>query len=306
MLAQTPAATNETNASFEQAITSPIPEAPVLQPFDNAQPVTNPVTETLMRIQEGNRAVKKVRERDEGCASCELANEYSAAISRSEQVQRKFKAKESNQEGSLVPPSKDENTSGIRSAMCGTRKGNYDVCISDGDVTPSRFTFTNRIDGKNRLWSFHFENGARQDLAFSISDSPDGRGSTSKETYIMLFPRKYLPAIRIEGDKQIVTLPTGEVVVYDVTTKRVLSGVFSENKTYSGNGVMIRADQTGNDARYGRKNNSTATITKQGKTCKVAKSHLWPDQSDSSALHFKFATDEAFDAFLKQKCGFGL
>ncbi len=271
-----------------------------------SQPEMN-IQEVLLRIEDGNNAVKQVRERDDRCAACELANEYSTGKDRASEIERKFNAKEANQEGSLTPPSKDENTSGIRSSMCGSRNGGYEVCISNGEVVPTRFKFSSgNIEKIYRQWDFYFENKARQDLGFTITDSKNGTVSSTKESHFMIFPRKYLPSIRIDGNNQIVTLPNGEQITYDVTTKKITGGVLNEDKVYNGEGVLIRADQTGDDARFAKKANTTATITKKGQSCKVPKKHLWPDQSQSSALHFKFVTDEEFDSYLKKQCGFGL
>ncbi|MBC7370941.1 MAG: hypothetical protein H7326_05210, partial [Bdellovibrionaceae bacterium] len=187
------------------------------------------------------------------------------------------------------------------------REGGYDVCIYSGDVSPGVFKITNGDPGgKSREWHFNYENRARQDLGFLITDV-SASGRQTNETYMMVFPRKFLPSIRISGNTQVVTLPTGETVTYDIATKKIISGVLNEQKNYSGNGVVVRADQTGsNEARFGKGQHGSATITKSGKSCQVPKKDLWPDQTESSALHFKFATDEDFDEYLKKKCGFGV
>jgi len=279
--------------------------------------------EVIMKIDSGNQAVQKINTLNSDCGDCNTSDDTVAGVDRAKDIERKFQAKGSNDEGTLTTPLQDQNNNPERSSMCGTRTGNYDVCIYDGDVVPSTFKFTNKgpdnivspaAEGKMREWQFYYEGKARQDLGFSISDSPDGSASKTQETYMMVFPRKYLPAIRIDGNKQIVTLPTGETVTYDLKTKEIIGGVLAEKKldrgpaqvSYSGNGVIVRVDREGEEARYARSSKATATINKQGKTCKVPVKSLWPDQTEHSAFHFKFATDEDFDAFLKQKCHFSI
>ncbi|MBK9323495.1 MAG: hypothetical protein IPM97_11240 [Bdellovibrionaceae bacterium] len=273
---------------------------PALSPYDAAAVMT--------QVNRANDTVKAVRERDEKCSECELNKRVqSTGNDRATEIVRKFNAKEANMEGDLIPPIKDENTSGIRSAMCGSRTGGYEVCIFNGEVVPGRFKFSSgNIEKTSREWNFHFENKARQDLGFTILDSKNGVVSTTKESHFMIFPRHNLPNIRIEGKNQIVTLPNGETIIYDVSSKKITGGVFSEDKVYRGEGVLIRADQTGDDGRFAKKGNTMATITKKGKTCSVPKKELWPDQSQSSALHFKYANDVEFDKYLKKRCKFGL
>lgn len=273
---------------------------PALSPYDAAAVMT--------QVNRANDTVKAVRERDEKCSECELNKRVqSTGNDRATEIVRKFNAKEANMEGDLIPPIKDENTSGIRSAMCGSRTGGYEVCIFNGEVVPGRFKFSSgNIEKTYREWNFHFENKARQDLGFTILDSKNGVVSTTKESHFMIFPRHNLPNIRIDGKNQIVTLPNGETIIYDVSSKKITGGVFSEDKVYRGEGVLIRADQTGDDGRFAKKGNTMATITKKGKTCSVPKKELWPDQSQSSALHFKYANDVEFDKYLKKRCKFGL
>jgi hypothetical protein len=277
--------------------------------------------DVIGKIIEGKMAVDKVNENKLNDHCCDLPN-YSQDVSPSADkalaIRAKFEAKASKDEGVLQEPKAGENTLGSRSYMCGTRDGNYDVCIYDGEVTAGKFRFANKgpnkivgsaAEGRMRDWMFNFEGKNRQDISFTVSDSVDGRESHSQESHMMLFPRKYLPNIRIEGAKQIVTLPTGETVTYDAATKVITDGVLTEKPlgqgpgsvSYNGNGLLLRIDGK-QDPRHSR-HGSMAIISKGGKTCRVPAKNLWPDQSDSSALHFKFSSDEAFNQFLKTKSG---
>lgn len=277
-----------------------IPSMPVVQEITPADVVS--------KISEGNQAMQKFKEQNDRCAICELNEKYQFAgdgnqrASELVQMKKNFDAS-AGKEGALTEPKRDDNTTNTWTAICGTRTGDYDACIFNGDVVPGKFKFNDTTKNPRREWEFDFPSQARQDLGFSISDADDEHVSKSKETYMMVFPRRYLPSIRIEGDKQIVTLPTGETVTYDAKTKKVLSGAINDSKTYTGTGVVIRVDRTGEEPRLG---GTTATISKGGKSCKVPSKNLWPDQSSNSMLHFKYASDEAFDTFLKQTCGFSI
>jgi hypothetical protein len=297
--------------------TTPPPDIAIGEDGTVTDPLYDP-EEALNKVIEGNAAVDKVHNLNDRC--CELSDTYQrdagGATENAEHalaVRAKFEAKSSHDEGVLTEPSTGENTFGSRSTVCGTRPGNYDVCIFEGDVSPGRFRFTNKVvtaaaEGRSREWTFSFEGKNRQDISFDVLDSTDGKSRQVKDSHMMVFPRKYLPNIRIEGQKQIVTLPTGETVTYDVTTKEIIDGVLSEgplgkgpgNVAYKGNGLLLRID--GNtEPRQGK--GAMATISKGGKSCRIPAKSLWPDQSDSSALHFKFATDDAFNEFLKTKPG---
>jgi hypothetical protein len=256
--------------------------------------------ELVESISKGNKAVQRMQS-GAACDTCDLNFEHYAGTGRDQELNR-FNTKESHQEGELLIPTKDLNSSlTTRNSMCGSRTS-YDVCIYEGDATPGILKLTELRGKSQREWNFYLENKARQDLGFSISDVTENK---SKESYFMVFPRKFLPSIKVIGNKQVVTLANGETVTYEIPSEKIIGGVFSNDKNYSGQGVMIRAEQTGTDARFA-KGNSDVSITKAGKSCKVSKKLLWPDQSRTSALHFKFANDEDFDLFLKQKCGFGI
>lgn len=267
--------------------------------------------DVIERIDAGNRAVKKMNEQNERCAICELNDQtQTAGVSETRadeliKMKKQFDALDSKSAGSLVEPKTDVNTTATRSAVCGDRPGNYQACIYNGDVVPGQIRLNNRTNKPlPREWQFDFAGQARQDLGISISDYNDNHYSQSQFTYMMVFPRRYLPSVRTDDTQQIVTLPTGETVTYDTNTKKVLGGALSDAKTYTGSNVVVKVDATGKEPRLGK---GSATISKNGKSCKVPLKSLWPDQSDSSMLHFKFPTDKEFDEFLKsQNCGFSV
>lgn len=269
------------------------------------------VKKLSQQIQRGNRGVQEHAFPGGACTSCEVANIYSS-------------------DATLRKPLRTVNPFGIRSTRCwSSGDASYENCQFEGDTEPGFFTLRNKGPNRivpkekspNRNWSFRYEGNAIQDLGFSISDEPNGteKGLISEmtETYMMVFPRKTLPHIRVVGNRQIVTLPTGETVSFNKQTREVIGGVLTENGpmsrngksvgpanvTYKGSGVLVRVDKKGDDPR--RQRNGTATITKQGRSCTVPVKDLWPNQSQSSPNHFKYSTDDEFNAYIKKKCGFG-
>jgi hypothetical protein len=174
---------------------------------------------------------------------------------------------------------------------------------------PNKVTPGNGTDF--RSWEFFHVGNARQDLSFYVRDSFDKSDSATTESLMMVFPRNTLPQVRTVGEKVITTLANGETVTFNKKTQEVIGGVFSENAgvakstaprvEYNGKGLLVRLDsQSGKDAINSGK---TATITKQGKTCKVPAGDLWPK---SSGGHFKFFSDNDFETYLRSKCGFGM
>ncbi len=241
--------------------------------------------------------------------------------------QREVVSTTAQDRATLLPIRRTQNPIGIRPTRCAYKEPDYTVCTFEGESAPGKFGFSNtgpskvtssKMAGRSRDWMFLHPGDARQDLGISLSDSPNGTVSRIQESYMMVFPRTTLPNIRTEGNRQIVTLANGETVTFDARTKDVIGGVFAETEgigaatpsvspvkvAYRGQGVMVRADAVGKDPRLVR--GGQATISKQGKNCRVPLTDLWPDQRESSAAHFKYFSDSDFDTYLKRKCGFGL
>lgn len=282
--------------------------------------------ELTRQIQEGNQ---RVRKHSVPCDGCEVAKVQARDEKPQEDIQAApaFAPTTSTEAAVLRAPSRTVNPFGIRPTRCRSAGGGtYDSCVFEGDSSEGKFKLLNRGpnrivstgESRSRQWSFEYEGNARQDLGFSISDAPSSTISQMQESYIMLFPRKTLPHIRVEGNRQIVTLPTGETVSFNAQTREVVGGVLSEdgpmtaatNKlspakvSYHGSGVMVRVDRRGEEPRL--QSNGTATISKKGKSCKVPVRDLWPNQAQNSPNHFKYFSDSDFDTYLKRKCGFGL
>jgi len=151
------------------------------------------------------------------------------------------------------------------------------------------------------------------------------RLSEIMNTLMLFFPRSYLPAIANAGDRNIVTLPTGEEVVFNAVTKEILGGALIESPVdlssdrngrkfpdvnYLGLGVVVRADARGADPRLGKyaiisTGTAPPNCGKPGgcRQCEVPSKELW---EQSGAVRFKFQNDQAFDRYLTARCAFGL
>lgn len=178
-----------------------------------------------------------------------------------------------------------------------------------------RNTGTNNIVSNpkaERIWRFVTRDNSRRESYLWITDSPGLKNSDLMDTMMILLPRKMEPSVKAVGDKIIVTLTTGEKVVYDKNSKVIKEGVFRETRvdlnanaaqrkfagiTYSGTGVMIKINQRGKDPRL---NAPTATITQSGKSCTVPTSDLWNQSPDM--ISFKYADDQKLLSFLNTKC----
>jgi hypothetical protein len=184
--------------------------------------------------------------------------------------------------------------------------------------------------GKNkhftRDFQFRFDNRARQDIHFSVSDWVPSRDqqfrlSELMNSVLLFFPRIFVPAIAATGANAVVTLPTGEKVEFDANTHEIVRGVFAEQPValsapqfpaveYLGKGVVVRANSRGKDPRIG----TVATVTtgspdpncsegERCKQCQVPAKELW---QQNGAVRFKFSTDLDFDRYLRARCGFGI
>jgi hypothetical protein len=176
--------------------------------------------------------------------------------------------------------------------------------------------------GPDREYQFRFQSRARQDIYFSVTDTPTEYLSHRMESYLYLFPRHSIPAIEMieggaNGEELKVTLPNGEEIVFDAKTKEILRGVFRETAPldqnpdrfsrkfasleYTGTGTLIRVNRRGGDPRLG----TTAILTQGKRTCKIPSSLLF-DQDPSSDVNFLFPTDDGLNTLMMKKCGFGL
>ena len=224
-------------------------------------------------------------------------------------------------------------------------KSQGEVMVGRGSRSPAsaseEFSFVNVGENKiikalNSSRTFHFEypEHARQNIAMEVDDAPNDIVSHTMHSYFMFFPRKQLPVLEQFSDKLEVTLPTGEKVIFNKETKEIISGVFKEGPLdmspdkfkraypdlrYRGRGVVLRANARGQspqlgqyekdkiDSEFGNRGSVDVLIynATTGERCRRPKTDFW-DNHDVSPIEFKFATDEEFEIYLQNHCGFGL
>jgi hypothetical protein len=161
-----------------------------------------------------------------------------------------------------------------------------------------------------REWRFVSDDDSqRETYLWMTDDAGSGRLSQLMESVMMIIPRKMKPEIAVVGDDVHVTLPTGEKIVYDKTTKKVKAGVMKEGPVdlnpnrferkfaavdYTGTGISIRVDKRGEDPRLIK---GDAVVTQNGKTCRIPAGQLWTGDAA-----FRYHNDNDLVNFLNRKC----
>ena len=186
----------------------------------------------------------------------------------------------------------------------------------------------------SRHFSFDYVEQARQNLSLRVDDIPNNTNSHGMHSIFMFFPRKQIFLLEQLTGTLDVTLPTGEKLSFQRESKEIVDGVFEEgrldqskdktkrsyaNLRYKGKGIILRANARGQspelgqfekdkiDREYGVKGSVDVLII-NGTTdqrCVRPKTDFW-EPLDVSPIEFKFPTDEEFDQYLKQHCGFGI
>ena len=184
-----------------------------------------------------------------------------------------------------------------------------------------------------REFEFQFDEQARQNISLFMSDAPNSTVSHTMHSLFMFFPRKYLPYAELNNKEVTVILPTGEQMMF-AESGELIDGVFEEGPIdigpdrfkrtyadlkYNGKGILLRANARGQmpqqgqfestkiDMEYGIKNSADVLIINgtTGQRCRRPKTDFWL-AADVSPILFKFPTDAEFDAYLKEKCNFGI
>lgn len=247
-------------------------------------------------------------------------------------------------ESDVVVPFREVATSPLLpGSSCVTVDSGWEQCKKSGTKDIEGFKLRNSGPNNivktneyyiNREMSFEFDDRARSDMKLMIVDAPDDTTSHMTWTVMLFFPRSVLPAVKKIGNELEVTLPNKEIVRYNAKTKEVIGGVFTEgpmrsdpknkNKavpadiSYTGNGVMIRADKSG-DLPYGdielrdgssARSTTIATVSKKGhKDCKIPSKDIWYTDENKGGNTFikpELQNDKGVDAFIKLRCGFSL
>lgn len=193
---------------------------------------------------------------------------------------------------------------------------------------------TKKHRSSQRGYSFDYLEQATQNIAMRVDDDPNGNDSHVMHSIFMFFPRKQLFTVEEVANNLNVTLPTGEKIVFQKDSKVILDGAFLEGPVdsnpsntkrkfadlkYRGDGILLRVNARGQspqlgefektpiDQEYGISGSQDVLILNgvTGQRCRRPKTDFW-EPLDVTPIEFKYPTDEAFDAYLKANCGFGL
>jgi len=185
-----------------------------------------------------------------------------------------------------------------------------------------------------RSFNFVYPEQASQNLALEIEDTTSEDDSQDMNSVLMFFPRINLPLVDQLTGTLVVTLPTGEKVVFKKNSKEIVEGVLAEGPVdftkeaskriypdidYRGKGIMLRANARGQSPKLGQNETDKIDIEygisgsvdvlivngTTGQRCRRPKEDFW-EPLEVSPIEFKFTTDEEFEAYLKSKCGFGI
>lgn len=163
----------------------------------------------------------------------------------------------------------------------------------------------------SRSIDFQSGDGSKRETYLYVSEEVMDSDSYNVKSIIVLLPRKTIPHAETVGDEFRVTLPTGEVVVYDKATKVIKRGALKEgemdlnpnrferkppNVQYSGSGISIRVNH-----RYEHPTSSVgdpvAKVSQNGRTCNVPRARIW--DSEGRALT---TDDQQLVNVLNQAC----
>lgn len=146
------------------------------------------------------------------------------------------------------------------------------------------------VEGANyHLVNFESVDGSKAGTFLSLEEPVLSSDSHNVKSMVFLLPRRGIPSAEVVGNEIHVTLPTGEIVVYDRATRAIKSGALREgpadqntdrftrrppNVHYNGSGISIRVDH-----RYeyptSASGDPTAEVKQNGRTCSVPRARLW-------------------------------
>ena len=186
--------------------------------------------------------------------------------------------------------------------------------------------------GVRREYEFLAPDLARRELRLEVyefaareDDEDTADSHVSMYSELLFFPRHQVPTIQKAEDRAhyLVTLPTGERVLWDAQTHEIAGGVLKEaapidtnrnrharkfaDVQYLGRGILLRVNQRGNSTRaaevWGEKKFASihASIDGKPKSSRVPVSEIF-DQS-LEGLPFRFAEDDDFFGWIEKKCG---
>lgn len=182
--------------------------------------------------------------------------------------------------------------------------------MGSNDIVPTTAT---GIDFAYRDYDFVTEDHSRRDTYLWITDyNGSGYLSDMMETVLVFLPRENQMHVEETETELLVTLTTGEEVVFSKTARTIKSGVLSEQKmdynptrsarkfagvTYSGKGLVIRSDVRASDPRLTK---NVQILKGNLKPCVVLAKHFWTEEGFPK---FKFITDEEAYKKISELCG---
>ncbi|WP_408095467.1 hypothetical protein ACJVC5_10525 [Peredibacter sp. HCB2-198] len=198
----------------------------------------------------------------------------------------------------------------------------------------NRIVDATRNPYSQRVFNFDYPEQARQNLSLEVYDAPNDTVSHTMHSIFWFFPRKNVHLVEQRGSTIDVTLPNGEKMVFHKDSKEIIDGVFTEGPVdvskdrfkrkypdlkYQGRGVVLRVNARGQSPQLGQFENtkidmeygtvgSAEVLIMNGQTgqkCRRPKKDFWLPL-DVNPIEFKFPTDEEFDVYLRNNCGFGL
>ncbi len=163
-----------------------------------------------------------------------------------------------------------------------------------------------------REYYFSTHDHAKRDVYLWVTDNIGyGNVSDMMESFFVFLPRENQIHFEESGDEILVTLNTGEEVIFSKKEKTIVSGVLSEGPVdtnpnrsnrkfadikYNGTGTMIRLDKRAGDPRLG----TTAQIYRPGKkVCKVKSSYFF---TQTGWPNFKEVSDDVVERLIVKLC----
>lgn len=164
-----------------------------------------------------------------------------------------------------------------------------------------------------RNFSFVNTDKSRRDNYLWITDYI-GSGSFSDlyETALVFLPRENQLHVEETGEELVVTLTTGEEVIFSKTEHLIKGGVLKEKKldynpdqqarkfpqvAYTGKGLVLRSEARAADPRLAK---TVQVLRKNREPCVVSGSTFW---TQGGFPKFKFVRDEEVMRVIEEKCG---
>lgn len=164
----------------------------------------------------------------------------------------------------------------------------YTYCGGDTQRTPSGFDFRSG-DRPYRDLQIVSEDGARDGTYLYFHDAISEQDSHNGKSMMFLLPRLGQPQAIENGNEVSITLTTGEEVVMNKTTGKVIRGALQEgpfstimdrflrpppNVSYTGRGISIRVDHRF-DYPTSPGGDATAEVRQGNRVCQVPRARLW-------------------------------